>query len=86
MKTKYIITFLLFSAFINLTAQNNLIQLSGIIHDKTTGEALPGASIQIKGTTTGTQTDTEGKFILKLRLSFLLQLLFRLLAFNNRNF
>jgi outer membrane receptor protein involved in Fe transport len=37
-------------------------QLTGILLDGKTGEALIGASVVIKGTTTGTMTDVDGKF------------------------
>jgi TonB-linked SusC/RagA family outer membrane protein len=37
--------------------------IKGIVKDET-GAALPGVSVLIKGTTTGTQTDVNGKFIL----------------------
>ncbi|GAB4003830.1 TonB-dependent receptor [Spirosoma migulaei] len=36
--------------------------VSGTIKDKQTGEALPGVSIVVKGTTTGTTADQEGRF------------------------
>lgn len=38
--------------------------LSGIIRDKQTGEALPFATIQIKGTTTAVNTNMDGYFTL----------------------
>src|SRR3990167_3021666 len=38
--------------------------LSGLIKDKATGEALPGATIQIKGTTIGAATNMDGYFTL----------------------
>lgn len=38
--------------------------LSGIVRDRTTGEALPFATVQIKGTTNGTGTNADGYFTL----------------------
>ncbi|MEB2774444.1 SusC/RagA family TonB-linked outer membrane protein [Algoriphagus sp. D3-2-R+10] len=38
------------------------VRLSGIVIDEETGETLPGVNIIIKGTTTGTTTDLDGKF------------------------
>lgn len=38
--------------------------IGGIVKDKTTGEALMGATVQIEGTTTGTVTDLDGRFLL----------------------
>jgi len=40
-------------------------EVSGILFDKRTGETLIGASVFIKGTTTGEQTDIDGKFKFK---------------------
>ncbi|HJW30093.1 MAG TPA: carboxypeptidase-like regulatory domain-containing protein, partial [Saprospiraceae bacterium] len=45
-----------------LTAQK---MISGTITDAATNEPLIGANVVIKGTTTGTVTDFEGKFSLK---------------------
>ncbi len=36
--------------------------ITGTVIDKATGETLPGASISIEGTTTGTMTDIDGHF------------------------
>ncbi|REA62643.1 SusC/RagA family TonB-linked outer membrane protein [Dyadobacter luteus] len=41
-------------------------EISGIITDSENGDALPGVSVLIKGTTTGTITDMEGKYSLKV--------------------
>ena len=35
---------------------------SGVVLDGTTGEGLPGVTIRVKGTETGTITDFEGNF------------------------
>lgn len=40
--------------------------VSGIITDATTGEAMPGVNIQVKGTAVGTITDVTGKFTLNV--------------------
>ncbi|MEO8148455.1 MAG: TonB-dependent receptor [Bacteroidia bacterium] len=55
-----VIFLLLFT--ININAQ----QLTGTIRDAKTNEAIVGATIVIKGTTTGTTTDVDGKFVLKV--------------------
>ena len=39
--------------------------LKGTVIDAATGEALIGASIQLKGTASGTVTDIDGRFELK---------------------
>jgi TonB-linked SusC/RagA family outer membrane protein len=58
----FVLSFLLLSS--NLWAQSR--EVSGTVtasEDKTT---LPGASVIIKGTTTGTTTDADGKFVLRV--------------------
>src|SRR3978361_1166061 len=58
-KIKYLlILFFLFP--LSLLAQQTSI--SGKVMDLADGSALPGVSVQIKGTTTGTVTDIAGKF------------------------
>ena len=57
--------FLLFSVY--ALAQNTTV--SGVIKDKKSGETLVSASVIIKGTTTGVQTDLDGKFSMELDLS-----------------
>ncbi|MCX6224197.1 MAG: carboxypeptidase-like regulatory domain-containing protein, partial [Bacteroidia bacterium] len=42
---------------------SNLLQINGKITDKN-GEALPGVTVIIKGTNTGTITGTDGKYSL----------------------
>lgn len=49
-----------FSGF-NLHAQENTIQVKGIVTDAA-GETLPGVSVQLKGQKTGTITDIDGSF------------------------
>jgi len=51
---------LLFSSFLFSEAQT----ISGIVKDGRTGELLIGANVVIKGTTIGTVTDENGKFVL----------------------
>ena len=45
-------------------AQGNI--LNGTVNSSEDGEPLIGVSIQIKGTSTGTVTDLDGKFSLKV--------------------
>ena len=52
---------ILFFVFVALSQE-----VSGILLDKQTGEALIGATIAVKGTTNGTSTDVDGKFNLKI--------------------
>src|SRR6187551_1914517 len=40
--------------------------VSGTVKDKATGETVPGVNVVVKGTTTGTITDGDGKFSLQV--------------------
>ncbi|MGE0771336.1 MAG: SusC/RagA family TonB-linked outer membrane protein [Cyclobacteriaceae bacterium] len=40
--------------------------VSGRVTDASTGQALPGVNVVVKGTTTGTSTDMDGTFVLSL--------------------
>ncbi|PIX94711.1 MAG: hypothetical protein COZ25_04140, partial [Ignavibacteria bacterium CG_4_10_14_3_um_filter_37_18] len=43
-------------------------KISGIVRDKTTGEAIPGCSISVEGTSLGAICDVNGKyFIINIR-------------------
>lgn len=63
--------FLLFSFFtlmhLNIMAQQ---EISGIIKDAKNSEAVFGASVVIKGTTQGSVTDMDGKFLIKTEMPF----------------
>jgi TonB-dependent starch-binding outer membrane protein SusC len=43
------------------------IQVSGKVTDAKDGSSLPGATVQVKGTTTGMLTDLDGKYSLKVK-------------------
>ncbi len=53
---------LLFFAFITVLASAQAINVKGVVKDANSGDALPGVSISIKGTTNGTETDFDGLF------------------------
>ncbi|NPA36366.1 MAG: TonB-dependent receptor [Chlorobi bacterium] len=57
-----ILLLLTFSSFIY--AQEKVI--SGVVKDVKTGDVLPFVNVAVKGTTTGTVTDNDGKFTLKI--------------------
>ncbi len=46
------------------SAQQHNITISGTVKDKATGETLPFATVQVKGTTHGTTTNIDGYFTL----------------------
>ncbi len=56
---KFLLLVLVLSASVSLFAQRNI---TGTVTDAKTGETLIGVTIQIKGTTSGTTTDVDGKF------------------------
>ncbi|MGI4759656.1 MAG: TonB-dependent receptor domain-containing protein, partial [Janthinobacterium lividum] len=60
--------------------QTQLIAISGVVREKGTGEALPGVSISIKGGNTGTQSDVDGRFALKAKLTYPFTLVFNALG------
>lgn len=59
---KKLFTLALLLAGVQLVAQ----EISGILFDKRSGETLVGASVFVKGTTEGAQTDIDGKFKFKV--------------------
>lgn len=84
MKTKLSALALLFS--LSIFAQNNLLQISGQIHDKKTNETLVGAIIQLKGTNVVTTTDADGKFVLKSALKFPFIISVSFVGYDNQEF
>ncbi|WP_208603001.1 SusC/RagA family TonB-linked outer membrane protein [Pedobacter steynii] len=64
MKTRLSILFLLF--FIQFAKAQDIYQVSGKVIEKGTNLPLPGVSILIKGSKSGTTTDQSGNFNLKL--------------------
>lgn len=58
----------LFMAFaFALQAQAQDVKVTGKVTDATDGSTLPGVSIAVKGTTTGTVTDIDGKYSLSAK-------------------
>lgn len=86
MKTRLFAIIFLLLTNAALFAQSGRIQLSGKIRDKNTGEPLPGVTIAIKGTTEGTQTDGDGKFVLKAANSFPLTLVVTYVGYEKQEY
>jgi TonB-linked SusC/RagA family outer membrane protein len=59
----------LFSFFIITSAQAQQKTLSGNVRDESKNDPLAGVSITLKGTTTGTTTDSAGHFVLQVPVS-----------------
>ena len=73
-----LLAFLALFAVAPAVAQDGSRTISGVVTDASTGEPLPGASIVVQGTSTGTSTDIEGEYELDvpgpdavLRFSFI---------------
>jgi TonB-linked SusC/RagA family outer membrane protein len=60
LKKFYLTTFLLCITFILAFAQTK--KISGTVKDASTNEGIPGASVFVKGTNTGTVTDANGAY------------------------
>jgi TonB-linked SusC/RagA family outer membrane protein len=58
---KYLFGIIL-SFIIVQTAAAQSARITGVVTEKTNGQPIPGVSITVKGTNTGTQTDGNGKF------------------------
>ena len=49
-----------------VNSQQGSLNVSGTITDSETGEALPGATVIVEGTTNGTVADTEGRYTISV--------------------
>ncbi|MDJ1502453.1 TonB-dependent receptor [Xanthocytophaga agilis] len=77
MKKSLFLFYVLFNLVIlSLSAQDNLLLISGKVIDNQTQEPLVGVTVQIKGTISGVITDGKGAFALKTKLKFPLTLVF----------
>ena len=61
-KAKLILSALFMLLGVAVFAQN--VTVRGTVKDATTGEAIPFAAIQIKGTSTGSATDANGAYVI----------------------
>ena len=57
--------FLIFSSAVQAFGQN--IQITGKVTDASTGQSLPGVSVSVKKTTTGTVTDLKGNYSISVK-------------------
>jgi TonB-linked SusC/RagA family outer membrane protein len=63
---------LLFLTLQQANAQS--VKISGVVTAKSDGQPLPGVSIGVKGSTTGTQTDVSGKFTISATVNDVLRI------------
>jgi hypothetical protein len=59
-KTFVLLAFCCLLFVTSVSAQTTTI--TGVVSDGLARESLPGTSVTVKGTTTGTQTDVDGKY------------------------
>ena len=52
--------FLAMAMFVSALAYAQNMTVTGVVKDSSTGEGVPFASLQLKGTMTGTSTDGDG--------------------------
>ena len=88
MKTKLqaFILFLTLFGVQTVLSQNGLIQLSGKLDDKSTGQPLIGAVVKIKDTDNSVTTDAEGKFTIKTANAFPIFILISFGEYENQEF
>jgi TonB-dependent starch-binding outer membrane protein SusC len=67
-KVKHLLILLFTIGFLPLVMAQQ-VKVSGIVTNAATGETLPGVTIVVKGTTSGTTTDIDGKFSLDVASS-----------------
>lgn len=84
MKTLFTGLFIFFTILVQ--AQNNLLRISGEIHDQTSNEALVGAIVQIKGSNVVTTTNPDGKFSIKAPLKFPFTILVSIVGYETQEF
>ncbi|OCX50402.1 SusC/RagA family protein [Mucilaginibacter sp. PPCGB 2223] len=77
---KILLLIMLLFAIIFAKAQTTR-QITGTVTDKATGETVIGASILVKGTATGTQTNVDGKFKLTIANNQNVVLVFRYIGY-----
>ncbi|MBS7564488.1 TonB-dependent receptor [Mucilaginibacter sp. Bleaf8] len=78
--------FLIVTGRFAFAQESTLIVISGRVIDQTTQQALPGVSVNIKGTVAGTSTTDKGDFSIKTRLKFPLTLVFNYVGFQQQEY
>ncbi len=69
-----------------LSAQDNLLLVSGQVLDNQSKQSLPGATVRVKNTTIGAVTDANGNFTLKTKLKFPFTLVFSSVGYAPQEF
>jgi outer membrane receptor protein involved in Fe transport len=66
--------------------ESTLVEIAGHVTDQETKGPLPGVSVYVKGTVTGTATNNDGDFLLRTRLRFPFTLVFSSVGFQQQEF
>lgn len=70
--------------FVSAANGQELVSISGNVKDGDTNAPLPGVNIAVKGSSSGTISDGEGKFEIKVKPSFPLTLIFSFIGFKTQ--
>ncbi|HYC30381.1 MAG TPA: carboxypeptidase-like regulatory domain-containing protein, partial [Chitinophagaceae bacterium] len=81
MRTLTGMALLLLASATVFSQQNNIIEISGRVTDQQKREPLPDVSIQVKGTLTGTITNSTGDFVLRTKSKLPFTLVFSSIGF-----
>ena len=81
----YFFLLLIFVPVFSFAQINGNYVLSGVVKDDS-GQALPGVSVKITGSTAGTISDTQGKFSITTNAKFPLHLVFSSIGFKPQEF
>ena len=76
MKKIYTILIAVFAFVVSISAQAQEKSISGTVTSQSDGSTLPGVNVVIKGTTTGTETDFDGKYTIKASVGEILSFSF----------
>ena len=87
MKKTFLLLYTLLVAVLTTYGQeNNIIEITGQVTDQEAKGPLPGVSVYVKGTVTGTVTNNSGDFALRTRLRFPFTLIFSSVGFQQQEY
>jgi len=85
-KTFLLLYILFFTVLTSVGQENNIIEITGQVTDQEAKGPLPGVSVYVKGTVTGTVTSNNGDFALRTRLRFPFTLVFSSVGFQQQEY
>ncbi|MBC3541437.1 TonB-dependent receptor [Rufibacter sediminis] len=88
MKFRRLLLFLLLTlpVFTLHAQETNLIEINGRVTEQGSQEPLPGVSVYVRGTVTGTATNASGQFTLKTKLKFPFYLVVSMVGYQPQEF